>query len=285
MRSMPKIILYIWLLTLLLFTVSVSSVSSQDTYTHKNSYLIIYEDGSVLIIDEYEVFNPPQDITLKLLGNPIYIEAYSGGNPIPLDIQNSYVSLTALGTDLQIKYIVTNLTSKVGEEWTFSLVSEHPVYLLFPEDAMIVDIQPSNYDVSIINNSLALFIQPGSINIKYILVPKVSVGGEPGQPVFETDLLWPILAVILLAVLLILLFKKKLKSKPKMSVTYEELDNRDKKILSILAKHGELTARELIEKTGIPKTPLYRRLRRLEASGYIDTITRSGITYYRLRTK
>lgn len=65
----------------------------------------------------------------------------------------------------------------------------------------------------------------------------------------------------------------------------EELDERDKLIINVLTKHGELSVQKIMEKTGIPKTPLYRRLKKLEKMGLIEPNVRSGKTYYRVKRK
>ncbi len=64
-----------------------------------------------------------------------------------------------------------------------------------------------------------------------------------------------------------------------------ELDERDQTILEALRRLGEATAAMLVKETGIPKSPLYRRLKRLEEAGVIESRRLRGKTYYRLRKK
>jgi uncharacterized membrane protein len=62
-----------------------------------------------------------------------------------------------------------------------------------------------------------------------------------------------------------------------------ELDYRDEQIIEALRSlGGRATAQELMRKTGIPKTPLYRRLSRLEEAGLIKSSRVRGVTYYHL---
>ncbi len=65
----------------------------------------------------------------------------------------------------------------------------------------------------------------------------------------------------------------------------DALDERDKVILSLLEERGEMTAAEISEASGIPKSPLYRRLKRLVEEGYIEARRAAGKTVYRLRRK
>lgn len=62
-----------------------------------------------------------------------------------------------------------------------------------------------------------------------------------------------------------------------------ELDERDQAILEALKRLGEATASMLVKEAGIPKSPLYRRLRRLEEAGIIESRRVKGKTYYKLR--
>ena len=64
-----------------------------------------------------------------------------------------------------------------------------------------------------------------------------------------------------------------------------ELDERDQSILEALRRLGEATAAMLVKETGIPKSPRYRRLKRREEAGIIESRRLRGKTYYRLRKK
>jgi len=61
------------------------------------------------------------------------------------------------------------------------------------------------------------------------------------------------------------------------------LDERDKAILDTLASMGEATAAELQKATGIPKTPLYRKLEKLAKMNLIESEWRGASRVYRLK--
>jgi len=65
----------------------------------------------------------------------------------------------------------------------------------------------------------------------------------------------------------------------------EYLDDRDKLIINTLRERGDLTASELIKYTGIPRSAIYRRLKRLIKSGYIEQVKLGVKTVYRLRRR
>ncbi len=64
-----------------------------------------------------------------------------------------------------------------------------------------------------------------------------------------------------------------------------ELDERDQAILDALKRLGDATASMLVKETGIPKSPLYRRLKRLEEAGMVESRRVKGKTYYRLKKR
>ncbi|MCE4609467.1 MAG: winged helix-turn-helix domain-containing protein, partial [Desulfurococcales archaeon] len=70
---------------------------------------------------------------------------------------------------------------------------------------------------------------------------------------------------------------------PSISVMSEALDERDRLIIDAL-KTGPKTASELMDLTGIPKTPLYRRLRKLIDRGIIEYKDEGGSRKYMLKT-
>ncbi len=50
----------------------------------------------------------------------------------------------------------------------------------------------------------------------------------------------------------------------------ETLDNTDRAILKILANNAKVGAKAIAEQLGLTKTPVYERIKRLEAEGYIE---------------
>jgi len=59
-------------------------------------------------------------------------------------------------------------------------------------------------------------------------------------------------------------------------------DERDRLIIDALRRRP-MTASELMEETGIPKSPLYRRLSRLVEEGVVEVVREGQRRIYRLR--
>jgi len=112
-----------------------------------------------------------------------------------------------------------------------------------------------------------------------------TAGGEGG------GLNWIIPAILLLAAIAVALYFFRSRSQPSSQGGAEAqvavaprtpLDERDRKILEAL-REGPKTAGELMQETGIPKTPLYRRLKRMMEEGLIEAVEEEGVRKYRLR--
>ncbi len=282
-----------WLICLFLLITIVFSARYVYAYSIESTIIKVYDDGSVMITQILSSTSPPEEISIELLGSPVYIEANSDGTPIPVEVSDGVAYLTVPSEKAILTYMVTDLTNKVGEDWVLSFSSPYPVTVILSDNMMMYEITPENFDVTIINETVAFVFQPGQIEIKYVLVPQMPGGTgppSPPEPSLSTGFfmgMWPILLAlgVLLAIIVIYFAFKKQQSKRESEDIYSLLDNRDNRILTTLSKYGELTARELIEKTSIPKTPLYRRLRKLVELGLVESVTRSGVVYYRIKSR
>lgn len=58
------------------------------------------------------------------------------------------------------------------------------------------------------------------------------------------------------------------------------LDSTDKQIIDAIDQYGEITAKDLIDVTGLPKSTLYRRLKKLSDMGIVGSKVKGGVTYY-----
>jgi len=274
-------ILFFTLLTILLM--SFQLIYSYQAFHLDKVVINVYEDGSTLVTYYISVDHYPENLTIKLLGEPIYIEAESGGVNIPVDVSGLNASLIALDSDVKLTYLTNVLTNKSGNEWTLHYFSESSSKVILPKTSLIYEVYPKNFNVSIINDTFAISLPQGEVTIKYVLIPTQPTGG--GGNVVKPYIINPLYLVIGILGFAIIVGGYVIYSKRKTRMEiYKTLDERDRRILEILSKYGELTAKEIMEKSGIPKTPLYRRLNRLVESGFIESVRRSGSVYYRIKS-
>jgi len=279
----------------LLFLILLISISiviyayAEEDYSIENTILEVYGDGSVQVTYIIKVDNPPVNITVDLLGNPLYVECLASETPIPVDVNDLKTSFLAPDTDINLTYVTSELTSKSGEEWMLKYSLNRPSMVILPEDAFVYDISPENFDVTIIDSKVAIELPAGSVSIRYVIYPNVqptpTPPTQPGIGGVNLGSLGTILLIgipIVIVIVLVAYFLK-MRGSSSISSVMESLDERDKTILNLLKDHGELTAKDIMNISGIPKTPLYRRLNRLREAKLIEAVKKGGIVYYRLR--
>jgi len=282
------------LLSTLLFLVLLISISiviyayAEGDYSIENTILEVYEDGSVQVTYIIKVDNPPVNITVDLLGNPLYVECLASETPIPVDVNGLKASFLAPDTDINLTYVTSELTSKSGEEWMLKYSLNRPSMVILPEDAFVYDISPENFDVTIIDSKVAIGLPAGSVSIRYVIYPNVQPTPTPPQPGIGGINLGSLGTILLIGipiviVIVLVVYLLKMRGSSSISSVMESLDERDKTILNLLKDYGELTAKDIMNISGIPKTPLYRRLNRLREAKLIEAVKKGGIVYYRLR--
>lgn len=279
------------LLALLLPILIIVPLAWSQSYT-VNVIVEVFIDGNAKITYNVTTYQLPTQLTLPLLGKPFYVEAYSDNDSVPVEYNATHISLTATHKTTTIVYITGNLTVKKGDEWTLTIHSPWRTTVILPSEALVYEVSPEDFEPVLLDGRVGFTFNPGAIEIKYIVIPTPMQSNTTSTQPMSTQTdnagggenLWILLAktlIIVIAVATIFFYVKYYRRKRESSL--EELDERDRKIIETLIREGELTAQELIEKTHIPKTPLYRRLKKLVSQGYLETITRGGKTYYRIR--
>lgn len=284
-KSLAKIMFVAFLIVFSVAYVSVGAVS----FTIKNTYLTLMVDGTVKVVQNIVAENPPVEVSLKLLGEPLIIEVVSGEVKVPVEVNDLTAKFTAFERSNTLTYYTADLTEKKGEEWILHYICNQTTYVILPEEALVYSIEPSNFEISLENGKVVLIMPPGEVRISYILIPitleKTETPPQPSRTPTPTTyaspldyLLYIILALIAIF-LMFMVFRRLISSK----TSFIELDERDKLIVDVIRRLGEAPAQKIMEETGIPKTPLYRRLKKLEKAGVIESVLRSGKTYYRVK--
>lgn len=260
-------------------------------YGVDNVLIYVYPDGSVEVNQVIIIDNPPRNVSVKLIGNPIYVEIYSGNTPISYEIEDTYLTFMAIEEITTIKYIILDLTTKTYNEWHIEYNSPYPSTIFLPEGVLILNISPQNFNISIINNSLGLVFPSGYVNITYIILHQID--SEPRYD-YEYNIFtiflnnYFIFFIIILFFISITFIYSTLRRRRdwRKYMTFKEannLDERDQMIINTIKEHGELTAKDIIRYTKIPKTPTYRRLKRLVREGYLEAFHKGGQIFYRLK--
>jgi uncharacterized membrane protein len=255
----------------------------------------------------------PANITLRVPRDAIYVSVSDSGDPAPYsyDEARGLLSFTTFSGRVAVRVYSLGLTSKEGAIWRLQLGTvDLETLLALPGEALIVSVEPRDFSVRLVNNTLHLVFKPGStVQLEYTLIPTTQPAPPPGQvtptatptttvketperekvtPTEGAPTTWLLLALGALALLaaagaLLLRARRGASRLVEVATVEEALDERDKLILETLKNMGEATAPTLQKATGIPKTPLYRKLEKLEKMGLIESEWRGGAKVYRVK--
>ena len=276
-----------------------------SSITCVKAIITVMEDGSAKILLRLRVNGElPAGFNLSIIveGNPVYAEAETEGVVLPVEINNNTLTVGLVNGEekVNVTYITLDLTSKEGASWILSYNMSCPTTLILPADAIPTFINP-NPRIIVVNNTVTYNFQPGRVTVRYYLAPTggtttsetggTGAGGGAGGGDHRTIAITVGLAVAVIVAAIIAYYLLKRRSTtpsggPPIPISSSSLDERDKKILEALrGSEKGLTASELMEKTGIPKTPLYRRLNKLFHAGLIEYYDEGGVRRYRLKSK
>jgi len=308
-------------------------VVAQTSYTCERVVYEVFVDGSVFVNYTINVEEAPATIVLEPEAPPVLAWAVDeAGNVIPVDFNDTSIAFTVYEpATVNVTYYTLSLTSKNGPYWTLNVAPPCTAYIVLPDEAVPIEVNPANPEVALVNGRLALVFQPGNVSITYMLVPPpppppgeaettttstagaaaptgtaatttttaaaggtgetpaaTTTGTAGGEAPLAADGGSATLAAALVAVAaagLFLAFRLRNRGgggqAPTVS-TRAALDERDQLIVEAL-RSGPKTASELMQETGIPKTPLYRRLKRLVEEGIVEAFDEGGVRKYRLR--
>ncbi|MCE4627786.1 MAG: winged helix-turn-helix transcriptional regulator [Desulfurococcales archaeon] len=280
-----------------------SAYAASPEYTCQDMSAHVYNDGSVNVTLTIILDRPPQEpenISITTIGAPIYASAVAdNGTILPVTINNGINVTVFPGIQkVRVTYVTLDATSKTGEKWTldFNATCNARVYL--PEDAVPAKLEPEPRIV-VTDEGLALVFPKGHIHIEYYLAPvspqptspagggSTTGGGAPGTS-NTSNTSSTAAATAIVVVLVLYYFLKRRRGAPSggsPQIASAVLDDRDRSIIEAVRRAGPrgLTASEIMSETGIPKTPLYRRLNRLVREGVLEAVEEGGVRRYRLK--
>ncbi len=273
------------ILFLLLILVLYNIVSTYPQTIVRDVSIEVNIDGTSIIYYKLYVPNPPVDVTIRVPDEPIYFTVYVNGSETPAYYEDGRLSFYAASNNVEIEVLSGGLTRKEGIRWIFEVSMQYPFKLILPRNSLILNISTQDFSISVENDGrLSLLLPKGNVTIVYTFPPATVVdeGGEAQQVGLKPDFNIIPIAILTGFLAIIVLYLLKGRRNVEVEVIEDELDDRDRKILDVL-KDGMKTAQEIMDVTGIPKSPLYRRLKKLESLGYIGSIRRSGVKYFYLK--
>ena len=260
-------------------------VYSQGGYQVKNIYIEVEVDGSTLIKYKLLILDPPREVSVRIPDEPLSYRVYDNRSEIPSYYSNYTISFYAVSSEVDVEVLSLGLTRKEGAKWIFSVDMPYSYKLILPPNTLILNISRSDFSVSVEpDGRLSLLLPKGEVSITYTFPPEIPETGPGGggTPWNIVDIYPLIAAIVIGGVLLSIYLMHRGKALGEVDISQYEIDERDRMILDVL-KSGPKTASEIMEATGIPKSPLYRRLSKLVEKGYIESVKVEGKNVYRLR--
>ena len=243
----------------------------------------VMDTGDAVCTYTLQVDNAPAVVNISLVGSAYIVEAYdSYGEEASFNISNGKLELYVFeNTSVTIRYL-TVLAMRKDRLWIINFTADVPVKLVLPENSVIAYLDPIPENLEVSSNRTILYYSGGPIYIEYMiytsLPPPTTETSTKTSPQTTTqqissggnEFLYLILLIILVGATGTILYFSRKRTANK---TLPELDERDLEIIKAIKElGGSATPAEIMEKTKIPKTPLYRRLQRLVEYGVLREV-------------
>ena len=275
------------------------------SYPQKNYiYIKIYDDGVALV--NYVIHptnNTFSNINVSLMGVPETEIIVVDENNIPLPFQLNKTILTIFYTTafkINIKYFTQTLTSKIKGVWYLNFTTNLNTTIEFPSKSIIIDLSTIPIVINFSENRPILTFPPGKHYIKYIIPIIVTNNTKSTLNASEKNYdknkenlsldknnennLIQYIAYIIITILIILtIILFVIKNRKRRSILIE-LKEEELQVLNIIKElGGECYQYEIGRRIFLPKTTLWRIIRRLESMGYIEVIKIRGQNYIKIK--
>jgi len=287
---MRKIISLLFAVILIAFIVNVQAV---PYYIN----LKIYRDGYVLArifiytsnISEIN-FTIPKDVENIIVTDE---------NSLPLNysLDHGEISIVCPETKLvKIIFVTSSLTKKEGNIWYFRFYyTYYNVSIIIPSDAVVLNTDPLPLKVTTSDNNIVLYFSKSPISIEYTLLPPKNnvwknnesntdvtnnktnsdlsngsdknINGEEGSPWSKVPLIYIVAGIVSVIFFVIILLYMLRRRGSNAMLTVEERDI----VNFIKSRRGKAYLTEITEGLGLPKTTVWRKIRKLEKLGYVKT--------------
>ena len=272
----------------------------------------IYSDGSTHIFYEMETNPFEPEFMVELFGQAIENVTIMDeeGFLLSYEINNNTALIETFGAShITIDYDTQDLVSKTGKIWEFSVDAPIEYSLLIPKDSVIVEMSNFPISMQVDNDQSYLILPEGLTNISYYFSTLAST--KPVQTIPEentSDNSLVIYAVVIAAVgigALIAIKKSKSSKVTEPSTVFKkeepvsqhldsetifqakpELRDDDKEIINFLsANGGQAYESELRKKFLLPRTTMWRAVKRLERHGIVEIEKKDLQNIVKLKSK
>ena len=252
-------------------------------------FLRVYEDGVVEVNMTLtsDPFMP--SINVYLIGNPTDLLIVDENNTLlTYELKDNNLTIYTLGAKkVIISYFTQSLTYKFEEIWTLNITSPYNLTVIMPPNAIILSLNDVPSSIISKDNVTIFSFREGAVTISYTIPlirpthtpPSTSDKKKAKELLFLNSLLLPIISAISVTMLLILLHRKLRSSKILTSLSEEE-----RAIVEALRRRGGKAYQyEIARDVNLPKTTLWRHVRRLSQMGVIELEKHGKQNYLKLK--
>lgn len=268
--------------------------------------LVVYPDGMTHVSAILEPDPQSPVFQLDLPGDDVDNFVATGRDNVLLSssFDGSVVTLDTFDSDiLRIEYDIHDLVSKDGRIWTFTFDAADQFTLLMPPQAIIVGLSTIPLDADTLQGANRLDLPGGMVEINYIL----EMSGPATTELADTtgDILTGVViasAVAGVATAFVIMYRRRMAATEQVAMVQESLrpepstpeeiflqipDMRDddKDIVRYIAESGgEVMERDLRNKFLMPRTTMWRAVKRLERLGVVDVSKHDAQNLVRMRS-
>jgi len=255
----------------------------------------VYCDGVVEVEYTASVSSSSARVRLPLFGTPDHIMITDeAGVPLNFTLEEKSVIVDSLGSEaVKVSYSTQDLTSKEGRLWTLSFSTPTTVEILFPSNTVVVEVNMVPEAFSASENGLTVKMPPGTVTISYYFELEAAE-----EPAYSTPLHMGLIGAGLTAfAFLAYLFLKRRTQPPPPAQTVRKPVNvekllkgrpylraEDRELIVFLGERGgEAFESEVREYFKLPKTTVWRMVRRLKREELVEVVKVGGQNLVRLR--
>lgn len=154
-----------------LLSIIIPAVSATD-YTPKSIEFDTYYDGVTEVTYSMDVDPTKVRVTVDLPGYPYHNLLILDQDGLPLDSESSETMtiIDTLGsTNLEITYLTSSLTSKIGPIWTLNVTSPISTTIQLPNSATIISMNQFPLEIGTSKEGPYLTMSSGDISVSYII--------------------------------------------------------------------------------------------------------------------
>jgi uncharacterized membrane protein len=239
------------------FTATSSAVDiSPDGYAQVTTILSFNTSEGAILVRPYAV---PDAYSISA------VDANNTNVPFSLNGTSIVLNVIVKMSPVTLVYSTALLTAKSGPFWNFNLTLDSTAAVVLPTNATLVTISSLPTDISASSGRIHLTLGNGTWSLVYFIPAPGTSSPPPSNNPSSLTLMYAVAAAaVALAVAAFILVRSRRRPVP--------LRPDDEKILAyVKSKGGRAYASDIVNSLGMPKSSVWKALRRLEANGLVKT--------------